>query len=184
MAKAKQEPRFSDEAVKAKTGKVWAEWFKILDAAGARKMKHMEIARYLYDVEKVGMWWGQMVAVQYEQKHGLREVGETCTGDFAAGVSRVMNVPLAKIYRAWTDEKTRRSWLKGDKMEITTATANKSLRAKWDDTRMSVYFYPKGVGKSQMVIDHMKLPNAKEMKRMKAFWTEAVGRLETSLGAK
>jgi len=29
MAKAKEPRRFSDEAVKAKTGKVWAEWFKI-----------------------------------------------------------------------------------------------------------------------------------------------------------
>ena len=29
-------PRMSDEAVKAKTGKVWKEWFAILDLAGAK----------------------------------------------------------------------------------------------------------------------------------------------------
>ena len=185
MAKEKKGQRFSDETVKAKTGKVWAEWFKILDAAGARKMKHMDIARYLYDEQKVGMWWCQMVANQYEQAHGLREMHQTCNGDFAAGVSRVLDVPIAKVYKAWTDEKSRRSWLKGDKMEITTATPKKSLRAKWDDsTRMSVYFYPKGNGKSQIVVDHMKLATVADSKRMKEFWTEAVNRLESSLAAK
>jgi Domain of unknown function (DUF4287) len=185
MARPKTTPRFSDEAVKAKTGKAWAEWFKILDAAGAKKMKHMDIARLLYTKHKVPGWWCQMVAVQYEQKHGLREIGETCNGDFAAGVSRVMSFPLAKIYKAWTDEKTRRIWLKGDKMEITTATANKSLRAKWDGgSRMSVYFYPKGADKCQVVVDHMQLENATEMKRMKEFWTGAIARLGTALESK
>ncbi len=185
MAKAKAIRRFSDEAVKGKTGKVWAEWFKILDAAGAKKMKHMEIAKYLSEEQKVGMWWCQMVAVEYEQKHGLREIGETCNGDFAAGVSRTLNLPVAKVYKAWTDEKTRCAWLKGDKMEITTATANKSLRAKWDHaTRMSVYFYPKGAGKCQVVVDHMKLESAAEKNRMKDFWTVSIDRLESALDSK
>ena len=31
-------PRMSDEAVKAKTGKSWKEWFALLDKAGAKKM--------------------------------------------------------------------------------------------------------------------------------------------------
>ena len=30
----------SDDAVKAKTGKKWDEWFKVLDKAGARMMDH------------------------------------------------------------------------------------------------------------------------------------------------
>ncbi|MFZ0634429.1 MAG: hypothetical protein WA755_02975 [Candidatus Acidiferrales bacterium] len=185
MKKTRQTRRFSDEAVKAKTGKVWAEWFKILDAAGAKKMKHAEIARYLYGERKVGMWWCQMVAVEYEQKYGLREVGETCNGDFAAGVSRTLGVPLAKLYKAWTDEKARKAWLKSDAMEITTATPNKSIRAKWDGgTRMSVYFYAKGAEKCQVVVDHMKLESAAESKRMKIFWAEAVTRLESALEPK
>jgi phenylpropionate dioxygenase-like ring-hydroxylating dioxygenase large terminal subunit len=185
VAKAKEPRRFSDEAVKAKTGKVWAEWFKILDAAGAKKMNHPEMARYLYHEQKVPGWWCQMLAVEYEQKHGLREIHQTCNGDFAAGVSRTLPIPLAKIYKAWADENARKAWLKDDKMEITTATANKSIRAKWDETdRMSVYFYPKGADKTQVVVDHMKLKSAAESKRMKDFWAEAVARLESELAAK
>jgi hypothetical protein len=185
VTKTKEPRRFSDEAVKVKTGKVWAEWFKILDAAGAKNMSHPEMAGFLYHDQKVPHWWCQMVAVVYEQKHGLREVHQTCTGDFAAGVSRTLGIPLAKLYKAWTDKKARKAWLKGDKMEITTATANKSIRAKWDESdRMSVYFYPKGAGKTQVVVDHMKLKSAAESKRMKNFWSEAVARLESTIASK
>ncbi len=53
MKKPRETKRSSDEAVKAKTGKVWAEWFKILDKAGARKWPHKEIAEYLHDEQSV-----------------------------------------------------------------------------------------------------------------------------------
>jgi hypothetical protein len=183
MPAAKKAKRFSDEAVKEKTGKVWAAWFTILDAAGAKKMKHMEIARHLYEKHKVPGWWCQMVAVEYEQKHGLREVHQSCTGDFTAGVSRTLDIPLAKLYKAWADEKARGAWLKNDRMEITTATANKSIRAKWDETtRISVYFYSKGPAKCQVVVDHMKLESAVESKGMTKFWSESIERLRSQFG--
>ena len=38
----------SDEAVKAKTGKTWKEWFAALDKAGATKMGHQDIVKYLH----------------------------------------------------------------------------------------------------------------------------------------
>ena len=73
-----------------------------------------------------------------------------------------------------------RTWLKNDRMEITTATANKSIRAKWDETgRISVYFYPKGPAKCQVVVDHMKLESAAESKRLTKFWSESIDRLRT-----
>ena len=37
-SRAKTAGLMSDGAVQAKTGKIWGEWFKILDDAGARKM--------------------------------------------------------------------------------------------------------------------------------------------------
>ncbi len=83
MAK-KVAKRIGDEAVKAKTGKVWKEWFKILDAAGAKKMTHTEIARHLYGKCKVPGWWSQMVANQYEQERGLRAARQDTNGNFAA----------------------------------------------------------------------------------------------------
>lgn len=186
MKKPRTQKQMSDEAVKARTGKVWGEWFDILDQAGAKKWKHQEISAYLTDEHKVGPWWGQMIAVPYEHARGLREKFQKCSGEFSASGSRTLNVPIAKLYDAWTNEKLRGRWLPDGKIEITTATRNKSLRAKWDDgkSRLSVNFYAKGAGKCQAAVDHMKLANSKECARMKTYWFEALNRLETYLQAK
>jgi hypothetical protein len=42
-AKAAYTPPTSDEAVQAKTGKTWPEWFAQLDADGAKKLSHRRL---------------------------------------------------------------------------------------------------------------------------------------------
>jgi hypothetical protein len=80
-------------------------------------------------------------------------------------------------------EKLRRAWLGESELEITTATASKSIRGKWDggSSRLSVNFYGKGVEKCQVAVDHMKLSSSKECARMKRFWFEALNRLQNRL---
>jgi len=184
LKKPREQKRMSDEAVKERTGKMWADWFRILDKAGAKKWNHKEITRYLVKAEKAGPWWNQMIAVAYEHERGIREKFQKCDGEFAAGGSRTLNVPMAKAFGAWTDEKVRAKWLPGAKIEITTATPGKSVRAKWNTTtRLSVNFYAKGTAKTQVAVDHMKLPSSKECAKMKAFWHEALNRLQETLEA-
>ena len=55
----------SDEAVKAKTGKTWKEWFAVMTRAGANKMSHQEIVKLISSKYKVGPWWQQMITVEY-----------------------------------------------------------------------------------------------------------------------
>src|SRR2546426_8019727 len=97
------EPRMSDAAVKAKTGKTWPEWFKILDKAGAKKMGHQEIVAVLSQQHGVGPWWQQMVTVTYEQARGLRAKHETPAG-YQISVSRTVAASITKVYKAWQDE--------------------------------------------------------------------------------
>jgi hypothetical protein len=172
--------RSSDEAVKAKTGKVWADWFKALDAAGAKKMKHQEILEVLEKKHKVGPWWSQMVAVEYEKERGLRDAHQKCTGEYSASASRTIAAPIGTIYRVWTDDKLRKKWLGAHDLEISTKTENKSLRGAWDGnkSRLSVNFYPKGEAKCQVAVDHMKLADSKDCEKMKAYWFEALNRLQ------
>ena len=59
-AERKKPGRMSDAAVQSKTGKTWPEWFKVLDAAGARKMSHQQIVAVLSKQHGVGPWWQQM----------------------------------------------------------------------------------------------------------------------------
>ena len=171
-------PRMSDEAVKAKTGKTWPAWFKLLDAAGAKKMTHQEIVALLNKKHGVGPWWQQMVAVTYEQARGLRAKHEKPEG-YEISVSRTIDAAVSKAFKAWTVEKTRKSWLPS-KFTIRKATANKSLRITWEDgkTIVAVAFYPRGAGKCQVVAQHHKLRDAKLAAKMKAFWGEALGALK------
>lgn len=184
MKKPREARRMSDESVKERTGKVWAEWFKILDKAGAKKWVHKDIAKYLSEKRNVGPWWSQMVSVVYEHERGIRQKFQKCDGEFSASGSRTIVVPLAKAYAAWTDEKLRQRWLPGAKIEITTATPGKYVRAKWNsDSRLSVGFYGKGARKTQVAVDHMKLANSKECAKMKSYWFAALNRLQEILEA-
>lgn len=180
MAQGVKKTSISDEAVKGKTGKVWREWFAILNRAGAKKWKHKDIAIFLYEKQGVGMWWCQMVANEYERAYGLREKFQTCTGEFAANVGRTLAAPVAKVYKAFADDQQRRKWLGAAKIEISTANKNKTIRAAWDGnkTRVNVYFYVKGPSKVQLALEHMKLKSAKEVLKMKSYWFSALNRLE------
>jgi len=178
-------PRMSDDAVKAKTGKTWKQWFTILDKAGAKKMNHPEIVKCLSESHDVGPWWRQMVTVTYEQARGLRKQHQRPDG-FQISVSRTIPVPIAGLYKAFATEKARNSWLTEDGLEVSTAKANKSIRGAWNEvkTSLEISFIPKGEDKSQVVVTHSKLPNAKASATMKAFWSKALDRLRDTLVAK
>jgi uncharacterized protein YndB with AHSA1/START domain len=177
-AAAAMSPRLSDASVKAKTGKTWNEWFAILDRAGAEKMGHSEIAGYLSTKQGVGPWWQQMVAVTYEQARGLRKLHQRPDG-YQISVSRTIAAPLEKLYKSVTNKKTRDAWLAEDGLEVRKATANKSMRSTWNEgkTNVEFNFYGKGDQKSQVVVQHSKLPNEKASAKMKAYWRAALDRL-------
>lgn len=162
-----------DAAVHKATGKGWAEWLSVLDAAGARRMTHAQIAEHLHERERVGDWWSQMVTVGYEQARGLRVKYQSSTGVFQGSASRTIGVPVSALYRAWTDARIRRRWLGRDAaFTVRTATKNTSMRITWTDGASSVeaMFSAKGPGKAQVAVQHSKLANAKHVERIKAFW--------------
>lgn len=168
----------SDEAVKAKTGKTWQEWFTSLDKAGAKKMTHQEIVKYLNTKFGVGPWWQQMVAVTYEQQSGLRARHERPEG-YQISVSRTVSAPLARLYKAFENDRSRAQWLKEDRLVVRKATANRSMRVTWSDgkTSLEINFYARGDNKSQVVVQHSKLPSAAAALKMKTYWGKALDQL-------
>jgi uncharacterized protein YndB with AHSA1/START domain len=175
-------PRMSNEAVKAKTGKTWQQWFAILDKAGGKKMTHQEIVKYLSTEQGVGPWWQQMVTVTYEQQSGRRALYEKPDG-YQISVSRTVAAPLAALYGAFGNAKKRSQWLPEDGLVERKSTANKSMRVTWNDrkTSLEISFLPKGEDKSQVVVQHSKLPDARAAAKMKKYWGEALDRLRTLL---
>lgn len=180
--RADKSDRIGDAAVKARTGKNWAQWFAVLDAAGARKMSHSQIATYLYEKQGCAGWWNQMVAVGYERERGLREKYQKPSG-YAISVSKTVAVPLGRLYASWQDGKARGRWLPNSAWTIRKATRNKSMRITWADGRTSleVNFYAKGARKSQVAMQHNKLADAKAAERMKTYWAKALERLKAAL---
>lgn len=172
----------SDAAVKAKTGKTWKEWFAILDSAGANKMSHPDIVKYLHAKHAVGPWWQQMVTVTYEQARGLRELHQK-PGGFEISVSRTINTALPKLFKALATEKARRAWLPEDGLTLRKSTPNKSIRFNWVDgkSNFEASFLSKTDDKTQVVVTHRKLPDAKASAKMKKYWAEALDRLRAAL---
>jgi uncharacterized protein YndB with AHSA1/START domain len=178
-------PSISDDAVQAKTGRTWPEWFAVLDKAGAKKMSHKEIVAYLHQKHGVGDWWQQMVTVTYEQARGLRAVHEK-EGGFAASASKTIGAPVQKLFEAWNDEKVRARWLPDAAFTVRKATPGKSLRILWSDgiSQVNVNLYDKGAAKSQVAIDQTRLKSARQVAKMKKLWGEALERLKALLEAK
>jgi uncharacterized protein YndB with AHSA1/START domain len=172
----------SDEAVKAKTGKKWEQWFAILDKAGAKEMSHKEIVEFLNSKHDVGPWWQQMVTVSYEQSRGLREKHEK-PGGYQISVSRTVKVSLAKLFKSVANDKSRSLWLSKDGATVRKITPDKSMRMTWKDrkTGVDINFYPKGNAKSQIVVQHSKLPDGKTADKMKTFWSNALDQLRKVL---
>jgi uncharacterized protein YndB with AHSA1/START domain len=176
-------PSGSDAAVLEKTGKIWSEWFTILDAAGAKNMNHTEITRYLNKEFGVPGWRSQMIANTYEQVRGMREKHQRPEG-YEISVTKTIAVSNSAVYEAWQDEKNRSRWLPDSSIVIRKATESKSMRITWVDSKTSVYvnFFPKGNAKSQIIVQHGKLPDAKAAERMKAYWAKTLDRDLGSLG--
>jgi len=159
----------SDVAVRAKTGKSWAEWFSQLDRAGALEWDHKTIARHLADSYPLGGWWSQMIAVTYEQARGLRDKHEQQDG-YQIQRERTMAVPVEKAWEACKGLK----WLpEAKKSHIRNIREDKRLllRLNWPDgTDVLIGANAKGADKSSVGVQQSKLLDRAAAEEAKEFW--------------
>jgi len=174
----------SDATVLESTGRTWREWTDILDAFGAAAMSHRDIARHVYETYGTSGWWAQSVTVGYERIRGLRDKGQRRDGSYEANKSRTYPVPLATLYGAFATPARRRSWLPEPGVVVRKATAGRSMRLAWPDgSNVDLWFAAKAPDKSQVAIQHAKLPNRTAATRMKKYWEERLESLAGTLGA-
>ena len=174
----------SDEAIRRRTGRGWEEWFDLLDEWGAADRSHREIARWVAEQQGVDplAWNAQAVAGSYELARGLRVVGEHEDG-FAITASKTVAVPVERLYEAFVDESRRARGLPDAELRQRTALKPKSVRFDWGDgeTRVIVGFVAKGEAKSTAALQHVRLADAGEAERMKAYWRERVATMKEVL---
>ncbi len=181
--KTKNISKISNESVLKATGKDWRDWFSILDKKKMHLKTHKQIAEWIKENYGISGWWCQEVTVQYEREKGLRKLYEK-PGGFEISVGKTLNAGVSVVYSHFNDGRLRKKWL-DRKIKISTSTKSKSLRALWDDdtTRISVNFYPKSEVKTQVTVQHLKLPDSDSANEMKTYWTEQLTKLKSILEA-
>jgi hypothetical protein len=166
----------SDSAITAKTGRSWAEWVAVLDRERAAEKPHREIARFVASLGTPD-WWTQTVTVGYERIKGLREKGQRRDGGYEASKSRTFNVPIRKLFAAFSTARTRRQWLEPG-FTIRSSTAPKRMRVTCtDNTVIQVGFFPKGTAKSMVAVQHQNLADRSAVAASKKAWAERFDRL-------
>ena len=171
-------PSYSEEKVKAATGKGWMGWFSVLNNMNANALPHKEVAKRLEEEHGAPSWWCQMIAVEYERARGGRKKNERAGGTYAVNVTKVIPASLAKLFAAATDEKIRKDWFPAGAFEETSKTKDKYWRGKWKkDRKLEFGFYAKGEGKSQIALEIGKLPTEADVEKERAAWKKAVEKL-------
>ena len=174
----------SDEAIRERTGRGWEEWFDLLDEWGAAELGHKETAKRVaaeLEIEALG-WHAQAITVSYERARGLRVVGQRAEG-FGVSASRTVAVPVERLFDAFVDPALRAGWLPDGELEERTATRPRSARFDWADgtTRVNMTFTAKGDASSSVAVEHVRLRDAGEADRMKAYWRERLTGLKARL---
>ena len=168
----------ADAKVQAKTGRTWEEWTRVLDAHDASTMAHRDVAQLVSDQYGVPNWWTQTVTVGYERIKGLRARGQRRDGTYEASKSRTYDVPVAKLFDAWANARTRARWLKEAGVKVRTATRPKTLRLGFaDGTIVAVGFIQKGRSRSAVAVQHTRLPDRTAADGLKRYWSERLDAL-------
>jgi uncharacterized protein YndB with AHSA1/START domain len=176
------EPRPS-AGLRRATGRDRPEWFALLDAWGAAGRPYREIADWLTAKHDLSDWWAQKLIVEYEEARGLRAPGVRRDGTFEVGASKTVAVPVDRLSAAFVDARLRKRWLPGAVMRKASSQPERSLRFEWGDgpSRVEVAVTEKGATRSQVVVQHKRLPDARAAEEMKAHWRERLAALKALL---
>ena len=180
MAQNRQE-MMTDDAIKAKTGKSWAQWFAALDKKGAAAKDHKAVTALLRGGFGLSNWYAQMVTVSYERARGLRAMNQKCDGQFSVSVTKVMPVPLSRLFSVATARQA--DWFPKGAFVESSRTKDKYWRGKWKTGRLAIGFIAKGADKAQIAIDSEQLPGAEAVEKERAAWKKAVEKLSGLLTA-
>jgi uncharacterized protein YndB with AHSA1/START domain len=204
MPKPRGEPAVSEEALIAKTGRGWAEWFAILDGWGAPEKGHKQTARYLAETWEVSAWWAQTITVRFERERGLRLFGQRSEGTFTVSVQRTLRATPDQAFDALTHPDVLSRWFTrsaqadlrvggryanadGDQGEFVIFDRPQRLRFTWDNpehcpkTLVEVVLTEKPGGRVAVRLEHSRIKTQAGFQDMKEGWTWAMDSLKSYL---
>jgi hypothetical protein len=175
-------PPVSDAAVSGATGRDWQAWLRVLDDWGAMAREHSEMAKWLREAHSVDGWWAQTISVGYERARNLRAPGQRADG-WSVGATRTIAAAADAVFDAITDHRLLEGWLPGAEMRLRTSTRPRTARYDWEDgsTRVIFYITASGPSRSQLAIQHERLPDADTAEEMKRWWRDRISSLRSQL---
>ncbi len=188
----------SDESARQKTGHGLDHWFAVLDAFGGATKGHTAAAAHLYNDHGVPGWYSQGITVAYERARGLRDMHQSCVGDFQVSVSKTVPATVAEVVEAFKSGKRRAVWLQGaddglvraldaaftgpKPREVKTKGSDYAwFRFPWDSTKVEIRVTGKPKGAS-IAMDSTKLAGAEQVEERRAQCRVALEGLKRHLG--
>ncbi|HEY7213082.1 MAG TPA: hypothetical protein VIC28_00560 [Thermoanaerobaculia bacterium] len=188
----------SDESARKKTGFGLDHWFAVLDAFGAATKGHTAAAAHLYNDHGVPGWHAQGITVAYERDRGLRDVHQSCAGDFQVSVSKTVPATVAEVVEAFKSGKRRAAWLQGaddglvraldaafrgpKPREVKTKGSDYAwFRFPWDSSQVEIRVTGKPKGAS-IAMDSTKLAGVEQVEERRAQCRAALEGLKRHLG--
>ena len=178
----------SDATSLKKTGHDLAHWFAILDRFGAIEKGHTAATTMLHDNYQVPGWYVQGIVVAYERARGKRVLNQKCDGSFEVSVSKVIAAKTAaliktvRLAKSWTSGidadlvKALRAGVADKKSKgfVTRPDGQARFRYKWGGTTVQFNIYPKGPGKTSLVVSHLNLDGAGAVEDSRVKWKAAL----------
>lgn len=197
------ESKISNEAVETRTGKSWAQWFRILDRWGAAKKGHKATAAWLHETRELPTWWAQMVTVRHERERGLRDKHEKSTG-YEISVTRLMEGGPSRAFDALSRPADLSHWFTrgakanlevggsysnrdGDRGRFLAVVRPRRLRMTWENENHApgtvVDFTVAAIagGRSRVSVTHSRLVTRRDAEKMKEAWSWALDSLRAYL---
>ena len=167
-------------ALQRMTGRDRPVWFDVLDSWGAAGRPYREIADWLTGEQGLSAWWAQKLIVEYEQARGIRPPGIRRDGTFTVGASKSIAAPIERLVEALVDPGLRARWLPALALDIRVPESGRSVRFDVDGgpERLGVTFAETGEGRSQVAIEHERLPDPESAELAKASWRERLSTLQ------
>ncbi|HWS57036.1 MAG TPA: hypothetical protein VN257_00725 [Actinotalea sp.] len=165
-----------ETVVRTRTGRSRAEWFALLDIAGAADWTHGVVARWLVD-QGVDGWWAQSLTVGYEQSRGRRTPGQRPDGTFEVSTSVTLRTAPDRALALLTDPELRGRWL--DVVPEVRTSSVRRVHWTWaDGSRVTVHLYPVQPDRVRVSVQHHRLPDGEHLAELKAYWTARLAALK------
>ncbi|MFQ5505005.1 MAG: SRPBCC domain-containing protein [Planctomycetota bacterium] len=193
----------TDEAIRARTGKAWEEWFQELDEFGGPARGRRAIGDYLYAECGVSSWWSSTIVVEYEAARGvLRRDGRP--QGYMICVSKTIGVSVSQAFQAfahasemdrWFSKGTRQDFSVGGRYEngdgdngvFKKIRLDKAIKLTWENEKQTpgsiveVTFQSKGDRKCGVQVAHDRIARRDEADGLREGWGRALNALKSYL---